>query len=695
MSEKTYRIQNLSCANCAKTYEENLNRLNSVEEAKVDFNSAKIYITGDATIEELEQAGAFDNIKVRDVQDLTVTHEKFWKKKENYPVYISALLLIVTVLTSYFSEQDSHLFTIGYMLSIIIGGYSLFIAGFKNLVRLKFDMNTLMTIAVIGASLIGEWFEAATVVILFAVSEALERYSMDKARTSIKHLMELAPSEAIIVKDGIEVIKDVKDILVGDVMRVKPGQKFAMDGTVIKGSSTVNQASITGESKSVDKVNGDEVFAGTLNEEGVLEVEVTKLIEDTELSKVIHLVEKAQSERASSEALVDRFAKYYTPIIILISLLVMFAPPLLFNTPWHDSLYQGLAVLIIGCPCALVISTPVAIVTAIGNAARHGVLIKGGIYLEETARIDAIAFDKTGTLTIGQPVVTDLVTFEDNALIKAAALEKNSQHPIAVAILNEADKEHLDYRNLEINDFQSITGKGVKGVIDNETYYIGSPKLFKELGFEIDDTVSQLQTEGKTVIICGSDKIEVIIGVADDLRSESISVLDDLKSLNIKTMMLTGDNHKTAQIIGDKCHIDEVKAELMPADKLKIINEEQKRQKIMMVGDGVNDAPALASANVGIAMGAGTDTALETADIALMSDNLNKIPYIIRLSKKTLTIIKQNITFSLGIKLIALLLVIPGWLTLWIAIFSDIGATLIVTLNSMRLMKKRRLNISE
>lgn len=589
---------------------------------------------------------------------------------------------------------------IAYAASIIIGGYRLFSTGLKNLVRLEFDMRTLMTIAVIGAAFIGEWGEGATVVILFAISEALETYSMDKARQSIRSLMDIAPKEALIRRGNQEFMVEVDDIRIGDIMIVKPGQKIAMDGSVVKGLSSVNQATITGESVPVSKTVDDEVFAGTLNEEGLLEVKVTKHVDDTTIAKIIHLVEEAQAERAPSQAFVDRFAKYYTPIIILIALGVAVLPPLLFDADWSKWVYQGLAVLVVGCPCALVISTPVSIVTAIGNAARNGVLIKGGIHLEEMGALKAIAFDKTGTLTKGIPVVTDYLpqsNINSNELLCIiAALENGSQHPLASAILKKAEDEHLSYQSVSIEDFISITGKGIKGNVNGKTYYVGSPNLFEEIlvgGIPsvLKETVSELQTHGKTVMVAGtSTEVLALVAVADELRENSSKVIEKLHSLGVqKTIMLTGDNAGTANAIGKQVRVSDIQAELLPQDKLAYIKElRNKYDRVAMVGDGVNDAPALAASTVGIAMGgAGTDTALETADIALMADDLGKLPFTLKLSRKALSIIKQNITFSLGIKIIALLLVIPGWLTLWIAIFADMGATLIVTLNGLRLLR--------
>ncbi|KYD28814.1 heavy metal translocating P-type ATPase [Geobacillus sp. B4113_201601] len=695
---KTYRVQGFTCANCAAKFENNVKALPGVQDAKVNFGASKITVWGTTTIEELEKAGAFENLKVREDKEKSVKREPFWKQKENIKVYISAVLLVISwFLGKQYGEE--HIFaTIGYAAAILIGGYSLFIKGFKNLVRLNFDMNTLMTVAILGAAAIGEWGEGATVVILFAISEALERYSMDKARQSIESLMDIAPKEALIRRGNEEMMVPVDDIQVGDIMIVKPGQKLAMDGIVIKGTSTLNQAAITGESVPVTKTVGDEVFAGTLNEEGLLEVKVTKRVEDTTLSKIIHLVEEAQAERAPSQAFVDRFAKYYTPAIIIFALLLAVIPPLFMGADWSEWIYRGLAVLVVGCPCALVISTPVSIVTAIGNAAKNGVLIKGGIYLEEAGNLKVIAFDKTGTLTKGIPSVTDVVTYngdENELMTITAAIEKGSQHPLASAIIRKAEEDGLNFNDVSVEEFQSITGKGVKAKVNNAMYYVGSPGLFEELlpngiQSEIKEQITTLQIQGKTVMALGTEKeILALIAVADEIRESSKEVIRKLHQVGIeKTVMLTGDNQRTAEAIGKQVGVSDIKADLLPEDKLNFIKElRDKYRSVAMVGDGVNDAPALAASTVGVAMGgAGTDTALETADIALMSDDLSKLPYTIKLSRKALAIIKQNITFSLGIKVLALLLIVPGWLTLWLAIFADMGATLIVTLNSMRLL---------
>ena len=697
-NKHVYRLQGLSCVNCAAQFERNVKEIEGVLDAHLNFGAAKITVFGEATIEQLEKAGAFDGIKVIPAQKReSFERIPFWKKRSNVTAFISALFVILGYSGQYVYGELS-LVSVGlFAFAILVGGYDLFKVGVLNLLRFRFDMKTLMTIAVIGAAIIGEWGEGAVVVFLFAVSEALERYSMERAQKSIRELMEIAPTRALVRRGNREYEIDVEDVQVDDVILVKPGQKIAMDGIVIKGESSVNESAITGESIPLYKSVGDEVYAGTLNEEGVLEVRVTKRVENTTIAKIIHLVEEAQTGRAPSQQFIDQFAKYYTPVIIAVAVTLAAFPPLFFNGDWTEWIYRGLAVLVVGCPCALVISTPVAIVTAIGNAARKGVLIKGGIYLEEIGRLKAIAFDKTGTLTEGTPQVTNIQLLENiceqEFLGIAAAIERHSQHPLASAILRHAEHHDVNITGWQASDFLSITGKGAKATINGVTYYIGSPILFQELALlneEVRKKIAALQSEGKTAMLLGTEKSIVgIIAVSDRVRKNAKQTIQALSQLGIKkTIMLTGDNNKTAEAIGKELGIAEIRAELLPEDKLRSIRKlREEYGAVAMVGDGVNDAPALASASVGIAMGGrGTDTALETADISLMADDLTKLPYTVRLSRKTLRIIKENITFSIGLKLIALLLIVPGWLTLWLAIFADMGATLIVILNSLRII---------
>ena len=700
-SKHEYRLQNLSCASCAAKFEKNVNAIPEVKEAQVNFGASKITVVGDISVSQIEAAGAFDGIKVSQSQKKTIEKSTpFYQKKENISAGVALLFVIVGYVLASIRGDGDLLAITTFIIAIVIGGINIFKTGFKNLVCFEFDMKTLMTIAIIGAAVIGEWEEAAVVVFLFAVSEALEAYSMDKARQSIRQLMDIAPPTAWIKRaHGThfhEMELPTEQIEIGDILIVKPGQKIAMDGIVLSGLSAVNQAAITGESIPVNKMVGDEVFAGTLNEEGALEVRVTKRVEDTTIAKIIHLVEEAQAEKAPSQQFVDRFAKYYTPAIMIVALLVAVLPPL-FTGDWQHWIYQGLAVLVVGCPCALVVSTPVAIVTAIGNAARQGVLIKGGIYLEQLGHIEAVAFDKTGTLTKGTPEVTDILTYndmtEEHVLKLVAAVEKQSQHPLAKAILTRLHEKGLP--ELVPTDFQSVTGKGAYALVEGRKISVGSLKWIATLTTvdkRTKERANQLQAQGKTVIaaLCDGQLIG-IMGIADQLREESENVLQKLRGLKVKhTVMLTGDAKPTAEAIASSLGIRDVRAGLLPEEKLTAMKALRTEYgAVAMVGDGVNDAPALATANVGIAMGgAGTDAALETADIALMGDDLTKLPYAIGLSRKTLRIIKENIIFALALKLFALLLVIPGWLTLWIAIFADMGATLLVVLNSLRLIRK-------
>ncbi|MFW7361941.1 heavy metal translocating P-type ATPase [Vagococcus fluvialis] len=700
-SSKTYRVEGLSCTNCAAKFEKNVKSIEGVTDAKVNFGAGKIKVEGTSSIQEIKSAGAFENLIIQDEDNQEsegVQKDSFLKR--NWTLVISVILIAIAFYFRATAGENDIITKSLFISAIVIGGFSLFTEGIKDLLKLNFSMEVLMTVAIIGASIIGEWAEGSIVVILFAVSEALERFSMDKARQSIRSLMDIAPKEALIRRNNEEKMINVSDIQLGDIMIIKPGQKIAMDGVVIKGHSAVNQAAITGESVPIEKQIKDEIFAGTLNEEGILEVEVTKHVNDTTIAKIIHLVEEAQGERAPAQAFVDKFAKYYTPSIMAISALIIIIPPLFFGGDWNKWLYQGLSLLVVGCPCSLVISTPVSIVSAIGNSAKNGVLVKGGIYLEEIGELKAIAFDKTGTLTKGTPSVTDFVVSDTNQenqyLSIISALEILSQHPLASAILKEADRRESNYQMIDIMNFKSVTGKGIKGDYQGATYFVGSPKLFdSELirQASVMKNYEKLQEQGKTVMIFGTaQNILAIIAVADELRKSSSEVIAKLHQLGIEhTIMLTGDNIRTAKSIGEQVGVTDIKGDLMPQDKLDYIKElKEKYGKVAMVGDGVNDAPALASATVGIAMGgAGTDTALETADVALMGDDLQKLPFIVNLSRKTLKIIKQNITFSLSIKFLALLLIIPGWLSLWIAIVADMGATLLVTLNGLRLMKQK------
>jgi Cd2+/Zn2+-exporting ATPase len=584
-----------------------------------------------------------------------------------------------------------------YIVTAVIGGYHTAKSGFYGLRSLTFDMNFLMTVAIIGASVIGEWAEGATVAFLFSFGNTLQTYTMDKTRQSIRALMELAPPEAIVLRDNEELRLPIEEIVVGDIVIVKPGERIPMDGVVREGISAVNQATITGESIPVEKTVNDTVYAGTVNEHGALKIEVTKIASDSTLAKIMHLVEEAQAQKAPSQQFIDVFSKYYTPIVLIAAVGIMVIPWLFFSQAFAPWFYKGLVLLVISCPCALVISTPVSIVSAIGNSSRNGVLIKGGAYLEEMGAIQSIAFDKTGTLTYGRPVVTDIMPAdgitEEDFLATAASIEKLSEHPLAAAIVEKAKGLTLK----PIANFTALVGLGAQADVDGKTVYIGNQRLFEELGLEqsqYEQAVMALQQEGKTVMLMGTNEgILGMIAVADTLRDNSANAISELRKAGIKHVaMLTGDNKNVAGSIAEKLKLDSFYSELLPEDKVNAVKKIIKEYgSVAMVGDGVNDAPALAVANIGIAMGvAGSDTALETADIALMSDDLGKLAYLIKLSRKTVAIIKQNIGFAILIKIVFVILTFAGFVNLWLAVFADMGSSILVTLNGMRLMRKLR-----
>ncbi|WP_144568945.1 heavy metal translocating P-type ATPase [Bacillus pseudomycoides] len=691
---QTYLVGGMDCGACALTIEKHLQNVSGVQEVRVNFATGKMHIrhdrSADDIIKEISNAG-FEASLAGSRRGATPN-----SKSKDTTLILSGLFLALGFFSG-FANTSPLLITLLYAASTLIGGYKPAKSAFYALRSKALDMNVLMISAAIGAALIGQWLEGATVVWLFALGATLQNKSIERTRESIRGLIDLAPSEAW-VKVETELVKtSVEDITVGTTIVVKPGEKIPLDGTVIGGNSTVNQAPITGESIPIDKQIGDSVYAGTINEEGSLEITVTKLVEDTTLSRIIHLVEEAQEKKAPTEAFVDRFAKIYTPIVFLLAISVMILPPLLGMGTWMDWIYRGLELLVVACPCALVISTPVAIVSAIGNAARNGVLIKGGTALEIAGSLNAIAFDKTGTLTEGKPQVMHVRSLDcpENELLSiATTIEEYSNHPIARAITTYAKEQQISVQ--EGKKFRAIVGKGAQVNINGETYYAGNAALFDDLGTSLQvwkEPIQEMQRIGQTVVLIGTNHtILGMISVADSIRSTTYQTIQELKRTGIReTVMLTGDNEGTANHIAQKAKVDRYFANLLPEDKVRSVKHLQSEGKtVAMIGDGINDAPALATANLGIAMGgAGTDTAMETADIVLMADNLEKLPYTMKLSRKALHIIKQNIWFSLIIKFIALAFIFPGWLTLWIAVLSDTGAALLVILNSMRLLQNK------
>ncbi|MCG9969418.1 cadmium-translocating P-type ATPase [Pelotomaculum terephthalicicum JT] len=695
----TIRIGGMDCADCAAKLEKRIAKVPGVAQAQVNFGASKMIVVHQGPLPEIlttiEKMGYFGRIdEGHDKQPEPVS---FWKTNQYaIPTVISFVMLIFGVISERLDAPLMFTNTL-FLAGIILGGFLMAKNGISVLINAReLDMNVLMTIAVVGAAAIGEFEEAASVVFLFSLGNALQGYTLDKTRNSIRGLMELTPNEALVSRNGVEVTLPVEEIGIDDVIICRPGERIPMDGKVVQGFSSVNQSPITGESLPVEKSIGDEVYAGTINERGSLEIMVTKLAKDNTISRIIDMVEEAQGQRAPSQQFVDKFAKYYTPLVVMGAALVAVVPPLAFGQPFYKWFYQAMAMLLVACPCALVISTPVSIVSAIGSAARRGVLIKGGIYLEEAGALSVVAFDKTGTLTVGKPRVTDVFTVNDcseqEIIAIAAAIESRSEHPLGEAILDYAREKGIKVP--QVANFEAIPGKGAKGDVEGRYYQIGNPRLLAEKGLgpdKIADIVAGLQSEGKTAMLLGDmEKIIGVIAVADVLRDNTKQAVESLKKAGIqKAVMLTGDNSRTAQAIATKAGIDEFQADLLPEEKVSRMKDLLAQYgKVAMVGDGVNDAPAMAISTVGIAMGtAGSDAALETADIALMADDLTKLSYAMRLSRKTLRIIKQNIAFALLVKGLILLMVIPGWLTLWLAVAGDMGSSLLVTLNGMRLLK--------
>ncbi len=690
---KNYFVEGMDCGSCAATIENHLNTNPGVKNVKVNFSTGKMKIehenTSEEIIKEVSKVGFKASLITSKQQNSSAN-----SSNTNLPVIISGILIAVGFIGSYTGIPD-YLTIAMFAVAMVISGNRPVRSAYYAIRSRSLDMNVLMSAAAIGAAFLGEWFEGATVVWLFSLGLNLQTRAIEKTRGSIRGLMELAPSEAW-VKVGQELIKKpVEDVSIHDVIVVKPGDRIPLDGDVIEGHSSVNQAAITGESIPVDKVEGSFVYAGSINENGSLSIQVTKLMEDTTISKIIHLVEEAQEKKAPSEAFIDKFARIYTPVVFILALIVIVMPPLLGFGTWEEWIYKGLMLLVIACPCALVISTPVAIVTALGNAAKNGVLIKGGTFLEKAGSINAIAFDKTGTLTEGKPTVNDIVIFndsEENMLSIARTLEEYSTHPIATTIVEYAKNKNIPAKNGE--KFKNIVGKGIEATIEDVTYYAGNIKLFEKINAPLTahlEEIMRQQSEGKTIIIIGTaKKLLGIVSVSDTIRETSKLSIANLEKIGVEQIvMLTGDNEGTAKAIASKAGVKRYFSELLPEQKVDSIKQlQQEGYQVAMVGDGINDAPALATADLGIAMGgAGTDTAMETADIVLMADNLEKLPHTIKLSRKALAIIKQNIYFSLIIKVIALVLIFPGWLTLWMAVLSDTGAALIVILNSLRLLR--------
>ncbi len=584
------------------------------------------------------------------------------------------------------------------LLAILTGGLDTLRKGWIALRHFSLNMNFLMSIAVIGAALIGQWPEAAVVIFLFALAEMIEALSLERARNAIKGLLAMTPELATVRDDG-GIWREIaaREVAVGARVRVKPGERIPLDGIVLEGQTTVNQAPITGESIPVPKQPGDPVFAGTVNERGAFDYQTTATQNHSTLARIVATVQEAQGQRAPTQRFVDQFARYYIPAVVVLAILVAAIPPLFMGAALQPWLYKALVLLVIACPCALVISTPVTVVSGLAAAAKHGILIKGGLHLEQGRKLRALALDKTGTITIGKPSVTDTLLVAEGDGVQhlrlAASLANRSDHPVSTAVVSYWQAQHSTDRAMEVTDFEAITGRGVKGRIAGDTFYLGNHRLIHELGVcgpELEARLVALERDGKTAVSLSTASTPLLVlAVADTIRETSVDAVQRLKQVGVVAVMLTGDNVHTAQAIASKVGIADARGDLLPEDKLEAINGLVSQYgHVGMVGDGINDAPALARADIGFAMGAaGTDTALETADVALMDDDLRKIADFITLSRNTHRVLTQNITLALGIKAIFLALALAGKATLWMAVFADMGASLLVVLNGLRLIR--------
>ena len=719
MSERRFQIGRMDCPGCAREVQDALEKLDGVQSAQVDFLSCTLRLDGDA---------AFDALKTQvEALGKTITAEDipppsplkstglrgFWRYLRGQPAARLTLwggLLLMAAMAVDALQLGAGLAEPLYLLALAAAIKPIATSGLRTLrINRQFNINMLMTIAGCGALILGEYLEAALVISLFSIGEALEGYTADRARDSLRSLMALKPLTARRIQDASEQTIPVEELQIGDAIRVLPGEKIPMDGTVTAGGSHVNQSSITGESLPASKAAGDQVFAGTLNGEGALEIRVSRLVQDNTLSRIIQLLQNAQSQQAPSQRLIDQFARVYTPAVALAALAVALLPPLLLGQPfWGEAgwLYRALAMLVIACPCALVISTPVTVISAIASAARRGVLIKGGAYLEALANVQAVAFDKTGTLTSGQLKVTATHTDhcqenteEDTAACQpcrqltalAAAVEAQSTHPFAAAILASAQAQNLPYATAR--DVEMLAGQGIRGTVDGQRITIGSHSYFEGRFAhtqQLCTTARQIEAHGQSaVMLHDGEQVRGIFALADAPRRESQTVLAELRALGIDAVMLTGDNATVAHAVGAQIGVERIYAELLPQDKLAAVEKLQAQQPVAMIGDGINDSPALARAAVGIAMGAaGSAQAMESADIVLLADSLQPLPATIRLARHARHLIRQNIALAFSLKALVLLLALTGSVTMLAAVFADVGMSLAVTLNGMRALKK-------
>jgi len=699
--QATYLIEKMDCPTEEAMLRKALEGMAGVEALQFDLLSRKLVVSHGLPSEApitaaIERLGLSPVLQDHNDPAPAVTKEfgTGITKTEWLRMAAAGVLAMGAEVLAFSGMDESSMPVIAASLAAIgLGGTATLRKGWIALRTLSLNMNLLMTIAVIGAALIGQWPEAAVVIWLFGVAEMIEALSLDRARNAIRKLMDLAPETALLRQsDGRWAEVKADTVAIGGIVRVRPGERIALDGVVVSGKSAVNQAPITGESMPVEKNPGDTVYAGTINERGTLEFEVRARKGDTTLDRIARSVQEAQGQRAPTQRFVDRFASVYTPAVFVLALGIALIPPLVAGGDWYDWTYKALVLLVIACPCALVISTPVTVVSGLAAAAKRGILVKGGLYLEQGRLLKSVALDKTGTLTHGKPVLTDTVELgplsRQEVLRIAASLDALSEHPVATAIVRAyGDQPHAD-----VQAFEALAGRGVKGAIDGETYYIGNQRLANELGVtneRVLQLLEQMEAQAKTAVVLSTATQALgVLAVADTVRESSKVAVAQLRQLGVEPVMLTGDNKKTAQAVAAQVGISDARGEMLPHDKLLAIEAMAAQGPVGMVGDGVNDAPALAKASIGFAMGAaGTDTAIETADVALMQDDLRKLPEFIALSHRVGNVLRANIAFAIGTKAVFMVLTFTGHASLWLAILADMGASLVVVFNGLRLLR--------
>jgi Cd2+/Zn2+-exporting ATPase len=694
----SFRIEAMDCPTEQTLIQNKLSKLTGVQQLEFNLINRVLGVTHDLPgIEPIVEAIKSLGMQAEPLDQGAENPTPVLRKKPWWPLALSGVGALLAEVIHFTGSAPNWVVAVIALVSILSGGLGTYKKGWIALKNRNLNINALMSIAVTGAVLIGQWPEAAMVTFLFTVAELIEAKSLDRARNAIGGLMQMTPDTATVLQaDGSWLEQDVKSIGLGARVRVRPGERIGLDGEVLSGRSTIDQAPITGESLPVEKTVGDKVFAGTINQAGSLEYAVTAAADNSTLARIIHAVEQAQGARAPTQRFVDSFSKIYTPAVFVLALAVAVIPPLFMGALWFDWIYRALVLLVVACPCALVISTPVTIVSGLAAAARKGILVKGGVYLEGGYKLDYLALDKTGTITHGKPVQTDYLSLDPTADASApaiaAALAGRSDHPVSLAIAKAAVDNQT--ATLIVDNFEALGGRGVRGEVNGQLYHLGNHRLVEDLGLcspALEEKLFALEKQGKSVVLLlDSSGPLALFAVADTVKASSCEAIRQLHDLGIKTLMLTGDNLHTAQAIAAQVGIDEAKGDLLPGDKLQSIEALYAQgHRVGMVGDGINDAPALARSEIGFAMAAaGTDTAIETADVALMDDDLRKIPAFIRLSRQTSSILKQNIALALVIKAIFLGVTFAGLATMWMAVFADMGVSLLVVFNGLRLLRK-------